>query len=284
MFLLIVDRRWDDLLNLGRTLRSNGHRSLALLSFDYAFTFLLVDRAPETDAVRQVVADFTIFPMFCAYAALVKSHRDEARTSQVFGIEKGPSDCYILPHNTLLYESAAHANTGLDIHVITGIGGITVALSALLRLLRKTLDNRLHSRFSAFGKACKAAQILQPCLSYHLSADCVDTKSCRWSHQKGPRHPYEQEIHLRIRFLCEVIIANGMLDASARANSVWEARYVSSFIGLVLGVAFTICFPSPGRSGCICSLTPSTSHSSRWARPSCSTRSLYPSSQRFPGF
>ena len=222
MFLLIVERRWNELLDLGRTLRFED-RSLALFAFDYAITFLFSEGPLETAVLQQMTADFTIFPMFSAYAALIKSQCNEARASQVFGINKGESDSYVLSRGTLLYESA-HVEKGRDILVIPGPDGFTITRSALLRLLRRTLDDRLHSRFC---DACKKAQILRPCVSYRLSAGCVDTPSCRWTHQQGLDFLDEQGIHLRIRFLCEVIAAYGMYP-NVKMNSGWEARCVFS--------------------------------------------------------
>ncbi|KAI1785405.1 hypothetical protein LXA43DRAFT_132191 [Ganoderma leucocontextum] len=222
MLLLIISRRSDDLLELGNKLRADGHRGFALLSFDYALMFLLEEGPLET--VQRMVDDFTILHVFRAYTALVKSHRDEARTSQVFGIDKGRSDSYILLKGTLLYESA-HVEKGHDVLVIAGTDGLTIKQSALLRLLRRTLDNRLHSRFSLLGKACNKFAIFQPCISYCLSGDCIDN-SCHWKHRGGP-HPHpldEQEIHRRIHLVCQVIVTYGILDASTKAHSVWDAR------------------------------------------------------------
>ncbi len=284
MFLFVTSssRRTEDLLKLGEKARSNGHHSIALLSFDYALMFLFEEGSPDT-ALR-MVDDLSMVSVIRTYGALIKAHCDEARTSYVLGIVKGHSDFYILLQDTLLYESA-QAGKGHDVHVVAGTNGLAIKAPALLRLLRRTLGNHVQSRLSALGNICKNQQFLRPCISYCLSADCVDTKSCRWTHDhKRPHHCLdEQGIHHRIGFLCKVIIVYGIHHPNIKVNSIWEARYAPSYIWHVPDIALTICFPSPGWSGCTFSLTPYTSHSSRWVRPSCSTRSLYRSSRKLPG-
>ena len=217
MFSYIVSRRWKYLLELRKQLGSDG---LALLSMDYAVKFLLEEEPFET--VKGMVVDFTIFPIFQDYAALLKSHCDEPRASQVLGIVKGKYGFYILLEGTLLYESA-QAQKGLDVHTTIGEGGLTISRSSLARHLRDTLGDHPHTLFSVVSNACRTIRIMRPCMSYCLSGHCVDTL-CQWIHRGGPHPLDKQGILLRLRVLCEVIVTCGMIDATSQTDSVWKTR------------------------------------------------------------
>ncbi|KAI1785417.1 hypothetical protein LXA43DRAFT_899902 [Ganoderma leucocontextum] len=80
MFSFIISRKLEELLQLGIQLSSGGpgHTDSALLSLDYAFTFLLESVVqPST-----LIDSSTFFPAFCAYSTLLKSHCNDPRSSK----------------------------------------------------------------------------------------------------------------------------------------------------------------------------------------------------------
>ena len=219
IFSHITSRQWKALLELGRQLGSD---SLALLSLDYAFTLMLEEKPRTFETVKGMAVDFSVFPIFQTYAALLKSHCYEPRVSQVLGVSKGQYGFYTLLEGTLLHESA-QAKKDLDVHTTLGEGGLTISRSSLARHLRDTLEDHLHTRFSVVSNACRTIRIMRPCMSYCLSGYCVDT-SCQWIHRGGPHPLDKQGILLRLRVLCEVIVTCGMIDATSQTDSVWKTR------------------------------------------------------------
>ena len=227
MFSAIVNRRPQDLLQLGMQLRfgSKTHTiDSTLLSLDYAFTFLL--DSDGTLEPNTLVESSIFFPAFCTYTALLQAHCRDVRPSKALGIRGGTKlGSYTLLEGTFLYRSVRTAKSP----VVPGDGGVNITASSLSKLLGASLGNRLHSRVSLVNTACKKVEILRPCVSYCLTGNCLGflNLSCRWTHRGGP-HPLNVEgIHLRIRLLCQMIVAYGTLDAGTRDEvSVWKERYV----------------------------------------------------------
>ena len=194
----------------------------ALLSLDYAFTFLINGTLEPNTLIESSI----FFPAFCTYTALLQAHCRDVRPSKALGIHGGTKlGSYTLLQGTFLHGSVRTAK----ISVVTRDGGVNITASSLSKLLGEALGNRLQSRISLVNTACKKVAILRPCVSYCLTGNCLGflNLSCRWTHRGGP-HPLNVEgIHLRIRLLCQMIVAYGTLDAGTRDDdSVWKERYV----------------------------------------------------------